>query len=90
MRIDPSLLTEFRDWMRNKLKDTIPVKPEMVEVRALIEMMKRGQWPMIADISDKTESDVIGNVDFDPDELMELDEYERPYYEEFLREYFKG
>ncbi len=92
MKIDPQHLPEFRNWMRTQLAAVVPVAEaaDLVEAKALIEvvsrMMKSEQWPIIADIADRAESDVVDTVHFDEDEMLVLDDYEQPFYEKFLRE----
>jgi hypothetical protein len=97
MKINPSDLPEFRNWMRERLKQVAPVPEatDLVETKVLIEavsrMMKSAQWPIIADAADRAESDIVDTIQFDPESFLELDdEFERPFYEEFLRSRITG
>lgn len=91
MKIDPILLPEFKNFMRERLAAVapVPVASDAAETKAMIEavkvMMKSAQWPILADASDRAESDVVDTIEFDADELLELDDFEQPFYEEFLR-----
>lgn len=86
MRIDPNHLSEFRDWMHAKMAASAPVSVDLAEVKAIIAMMKSAQWPIIADISDRAESDVIETINFDEADMLELDEFEADFYKQFLKE----
>jgi hypothetical protein len=89
MKINPNHIEEFRNWMRAEWVATAPNAAEaaanLAEVRGIIAMMKNAQWPILADVADRAESDVVGTVEFDQDDLLELDDYELPFYEAFLR-----
>ena len=91
MKIDPNLLPEFKAFMRERLAAAVPVPValDVAETKALIEtvkvMMQSAQWPILADVASRAESDIIDTIEFDADELLELDDFEQPFYEDFLR-----
>lgn len=86
MRIDPVHLDAFRTWMRTNHPELF-VNPNLsaFTIPTALKMMKPEQWRILADIADRAESSILGEISFDQNALLELDETEQPYYEEFLR-----